>query len=81
MSLENRRRPALANLEETLGSEHPDVATSLNNLATLYKSQGRYTEAEAHYREALVIQEAAGLRQESAATLDSLATMYQARPR
>jgi hypothetical protein len=46
MSLENRRRPALANLEETLGSEHLDVATSLNNLATLYKSQGRYTEAE-----------------------------------
>ncbi|NES03113.1 MAG: tetratricopeptide repeat protein [Okeania sp. SIO2F4] len=36
-----------------LGVEHPDVATSLNNLAGLYKSQGRYTEAEALFKEAL----------------------------
>ncbi len=28
-----------------LGDNHPDVATSLNNLALLYDSQGRYTEA------------------------------------
>jgi tetratricopeptide (TPR) repeat protein len=29
-----------------LGDNHPDVATSLNNLAGLYLSQGRYEEAE-----------------------------------
>ncbi|MBC7891530.1 MAG: tetratricopeptide repeat protein, partial [Sphingobacteriaceae bacterium] len=27
------------------GEEHPDVASSLNNLAALYDSQGRYDEA------------------------------------
>jgi tetratricopeptide (TPR) repeat protein len=32
--------------ETTHGSDHPDTATSLNNLAKLYKSQGRYGEAE-----------------------------------
>jgi tetratricopeptide (TPR) repeat protein len=36
-----------------LGDNHPDVATSLNNLAYLYKSQGRYPEAEPLYLEAL----------------------------
>jgi tetratricopeptide (TPR) repeat protein len=32
--------------ERQLGAEHPAVATSLNNLALLYQSQGRYAEAE-----------------------------------
>ena len=36
-----------------LGEEHPDVALSLNNLAALYESQGRYTEAEPLYQKAL----------------------------
>ncbi len=36
-----------------LGENHPNVATSLNNLAGLYESQGRYTEAEPLYLEAL----------------------------
>ncbi|WP_442941786.1 tetratricopeptide repeat protein [Nostoc sp.] len=27
-----------------LGDEHPDVATNLNNLAYLYRDQGRYSE-------------------------------------
>ncbi len=36
-----------------LGEEHPDVASSLNNLAGLYKSQGKYTEAEPLYQQAL----------------------------
>ena len=30
--------------QQVLGAEHPDVASSLNNLALLYKSQGRYTD-------------------------------------
>jgi tetratricopeptide (TPR) repeat protein len=33
--------------------DHPDVASSLNNLALLYKSQGRYSEAEPLYLDAL----------------------------
>jgi tetratricopeptide (TPR) repeat protein len=36
-----------------LEDNHPDVAQSLNNLAELYRSQGRYPEAEPLYLEAL----------------------------
>ena len=36
---------ALAIREKTLGPDHPDVAVSLNNLAELYRTQGRYSEA------------------------------------
>ncbi|MEH2316744.1 tetratricopeptide repeat protein, partial [Nostoc sp.] len=39
------------------GEEHPDVALSLNNLAALYDSQGRYSEAEPLYMQALDILE------------------------
>ena len=35
--------------------DHPDVATSLNNLAYLYHHQGRYSEAEPLYFEALAM--------------------------
>jgi tetratricopeptide (TPR) repeat protein len=38
-----------------LGENHPHVATSLNNLALLYESQGRYKEAEPLYLEAIYI--------------------------
>jgi tetratricopeptide (TPR) repeat protein len=33
--------------------DHPDVASILNNLASLYKSQGKYSEAEPLYLDAL----------------------------
>lgn len=33
--------------EKALGPDHPDVATSLNNLADTYSDQGRYADAEA----------------------------------
>ncbi len=36
---------------------HSDTATSLNNLANLYYNQGRYTEAEPLYIEAVAIAE------------------------
>ncbi|TYT71705.1 tetratricopeptide repeat protein, partial [Microcystis aeruginosa] len=39
--------------KQLLGDNHPDVATSLNNLAGLYRSQGKYTEAEPLFLEAL----------------------------
>ena len=41
--------------ETQLGADHPDVATSLNNLAGLYESQGRYAEAEPLYLRAVAI--------------------------
>jgi tetratricopeptide (TPR) repeat protein len=43
--------------KQLLGESHPDVASSLNNLAALYDSQGRYTEAEPLYLQALAIAE------------------------
>ncbi len=44
---------ALELWKRLLGDEHPDVATSLNNLAELYRSRGRYAEAEPLYKKAL----------------------------
>ena len=52
-------RRALAIYEKALGPEHPDTATSLNNLARLYVGQGRYPEAEPLCRRALAIREKA----------------------
>jgi tetratricopeptide (TPR) repeat protein len=40
-----------------LGTGHPDVAISLNNLAELYRNQGRYAEAEPLYQRSLAIKE------------------------
>ncbi|WP_146034064.1 tetratricopeptide repeat protein, partial [Nostoc cycadae] len=40
---------------KVLGEEHPSVANSLNNLALLYNSQGRYSEAEPLYIQALAL--------------------------
>jgi tetratricopeptide (TPR) repeat protein len=45
--------------EKTLGPDHPDVATSLNNLAALYRAQGRYAEAEPLSKRSLTIIEKA----------------------
>ncbi len=39
--------------------EHPNVAQSLNNLATLYQAQGKYAEAEPLYQRSLAIWEKA----------------------
>jgi len=41
--------------EQQLGADHPAVATNLNNLALLYQSQGRYSEAEPLYGRSLTI--------------------------
>jgi tetratricopeptide (TPR) repeat protein len=46
---------ALELRQRLLGENHPDVATSLNNLALLYNTQGNYTEAEALSQQALTI--------------------------
>ncbi|MDF5730281.1 MAG: tetratricopeptide repeat protein, partial [Rhizonema sp. PD38] len=44
---------SLSVTRKRFGEEHPDVATSLNNLALLYDSLGRYSEAEPLYIQAL----------------------------
>ena len=49
------REQCLSAARKRFGDEHPDVATSLNNLAFLYKSQGRYSDAEPLYIEALAM--------------------------
>ena len=36
---------------------HPDTAISLNNLALLYKEQGKYDDAEPLYKRALAVRE------------------------
>ncbi|MFW5764742.1 MAG: tetratricopeptide repeat protein, partial [Coleofasciculus sp.] len=46
-------KQCLSVAKERLGNDHPDVATSLNDLALLYYLQGRYKEAEPLYQQAL----------------------------
>ena len=41
--------------EKALGPDHPHTATSLNNLAGLYYTQGKYDLAEPLYERALAI--------------------------
>lgn len=68
----------LAITEKTLGAEHPDVATSLSNLANLYNNQGRYADAEPLYTRALAINEKTrGPNHADVATsLNNLALLY-----
>ena len=50
---------ALKVAEQDVGPDHPDVATSLNNLAALYRTQGDYAKAEPLYKRSLAIREKA----------------------
>jgi tetratricopeptide (TPR) repeat protein len=70
---------ALALLERTLGVDHPDVATALNNLALLYYTQGNYAAAEPLYRRSLAIDEKTlGAEHPGVATdLNNLALLYK----
>ena len=52
-------RRALAAQERALGPDHPDVGTSLNELAGLYQALGRTAEAEQLMKRALAIREKA----------------------
>ncbi len=63
-----------------LGPEHPKVATSLNNLAELYREQGRYEEAEPRYNRSLAIREKVlGPEHPAVAlSLNNLALLYYA---
>jgi tetratricopeptide (TPR) repeat protein len=70
---------ALTIWEKVLGPEHPDVATSLNNLALLYRVQGQYAKAEPLYQRALTIWEKAlgPEHPDVALSLNNLAGLYQ----
>ena len=48
-------RKALALMETVLGKEHPDTLTSMDNVALLLSSQGKYEEAEDIHRQALAL--------------------------
>ncbi len=50
---------ALAIEEKVLSPDHPDSASTLNTLALLYQSQGRYGDAEPLFQRALTINEKA----------------------
>lgn len=72
---------ALSIKEKALGAEHPDVAVSLNNLATLYYTKNDYGHAEPLYQRALSIREKAlGAEHPAVATsLNQLATLLYSR--
>ena len=65
--------------KKALGPDHPSVATSLNNLALLYKAQGEYAEAEPLHKRALEIWEKAlGPDHPNVATvLEIMAELYE----
>src|SRR6266508_1050773 len=69
---------ALAIRQKTLGAEHPDTPTLLDNLAYLYYEKGDYAQAEPLYRRALAIrEETLGAEHPDTATvLNNLALLY-----
>jgi len=83
-ALYNQAKPlfkqALIIREKVLGGEHPDTATSLNNLAELYREKGDYTKTEPLYQRALAIWEKVhGKEHPLVATgLNNLAVLYKA---
>jgi tetratricopeptide (TPR) repeat protein len=73
-------KQAIKVAEQIAGPDHPDVATSVNNLAMLYDNLDRFSEAESLYKRALAIKEKSlGSRHISVATiLINLALLYDA---
>ena len=70
---------ALSIREKSLGYEHPDTATTYNNIALVYNNQGDYTRALEWYSKALIIFEnTLGTEHpDSAATYNNIAGIYQ----
>ena len=50
-------RQTLARQEKVLGLEHSDTLTTMNNLALVLDSQGKYEEAELMNRQTLALEE------------------------
>ena len=65
---------------EKFGPQDPRLATSLNNLAALYRAQGKYAQAEPLYRRSLAIREKAlgPEHPDVAGSLNNLAALYRA---
>ena len=65
--------------DRALGPDHPDVAGSLNNLASLYRAQGRYAQAEPLYQRSLaIVDKALGPdHPHVAANLENMAVLYR----
>ena len=63
---------------KSLGGDHPNYATSLNNLALVYDSMGRYSEAEPLFRQATEIRRKSLGRDhpDYAQSLNNLAGLY-----
>jgi tetratricopeptide (TPR) repeat protein len=70
-------RQALAVADERFGPNHPDTATSLNNLGYLLQSQGDLAGARPYYERALAIREKVlgPDHQETARSLNNLGTL------
>ncbi len=70
---------SLAVVRSLLGEQHPDVATSLHNLANLYHDQGRYEDAEPLFTQALqLLRSLLGEQHPDVATsLNNLAGLYR----
>src|SRR5580704_10638818 len=70
---------SLTMMESAWGPDHPHVATSLNNLAEIYRAKGEYDRAEALHQRALTIREntLAPGHPDIASSLDNLAVVYE----
>ena len=79
LEAESLYQRALHIFEQAHGPHHPDVATSLNGLANLYREQGKYEQAESLYQRALHIFEQAQLpdHPDVATSLNGLADLYR----
>ncbi|MCW5206486.1 tetratricopeptide repeat protein, partial [Desulfobulbus sp. F5] len=66
-------------VEKFLGKEHPHVAAALNNMAGLYRAQGKYAEAEPLLHRSLQIREDKLGKDHAdvASTLRTLANLYR----
>ncbi len=69
--------------QNRFGEAHPDVATSVSNLAGLYRNQGRYEEAEPLYVQALGLyrQLLGEAHPDVATSMNNLALLYKSQGR
>jgi tetratricopeptide (TPR) repeat protein len=74
---------ALELARQVWGEEHPNIATSLNNLAVLYKLQGSLAEVEPLYQEALAMRKRLfpTHHPDVATSLNNLAFLYKSQGR
>ncbi|MEO0532890.1 MAG: tetratricopeptide repeat protein, partial [Cyanobacteria bacterium P01_A01_bin.123] len=79
LEAERWKQACLTMTERRFGAEHPSTAASLNNLAGLYRSMGRYGETEPLYVRALEIREAqlGAEHPDTGTSLNNLAELYR----